>query len=121
MRYLTLFNRTSKVLEGVWDGRIHMIKPGRNEFPETLAYKFRDQHPLMGSQDPYSLEKEYLCAIEEEGDPLTPIEQSDSIELMDRSRLKNALPVIVVQGEGLYRPRQDAPKSLPSSTDFVKP
>lgn len=123
MRYLTLFNRTSKVLEGMWDGKVHLIQPGRNQFSETLAYKFRDQHPVMGSQDPYSLEKQYLCTIEEEGEPTTPIEQSDAIELLNRKALKNAIPVVVIQGEGLYsRNAYDGgAKSLPADSSFVKP
>jgi len=121
MRYLTLFNRTSKTLEGVWDGKIHKIEPGPNSFPEVMAYKFHDQHPLMGSQDPYTLEKEYLCTIVEEGELTTPLEQSDAIELMDRSKLRNAVPVVVVQGNGLYRPNIDGSKPLGNDTSFVKP
>ena len=123
MRYLTLFNRTSRVLEGMWDGRVHLIQPGRNQFPEVIAWKFRDQHPLMGSQDPYSLEKQYLCTIEEEGEPTSPLEQSDSIELLDRSKLRNPIPVVVVQGQGLYSPHQDgrgAPQ-VDTNMGFIKP
>lgn len=104
MRYVTLVNRTSKILNGTWDGKHHNIHPGKNSFPETMANKFKEQNPVMGSQDPYSLELQYLCGIEEDGDDISPIEQSDKIELMDRSKLRNAVPVVVVQGEGLFRP-----------------
>lgn len=103
MRYVTLINRTSKILEGTWDGKHHNIHPGKNSFPEAMAQKFKEQNPVMGSQDPYSLELQYLCGIEEDGDNTSPIEQSDKIELMDRSKLRNAIPVVVVQGDGLFR------------------
>jgi hypothetical protein len=107
MRYVTLVNRTSKILNGTWDGRTHNIHPGKNSFPEFMAYKFKDQNPIMGSQDPYSLELQYLCGVEEDGDDISPIEQTDKVELLDRAKLRNAIPVVVVQGEGLYRPNVD--------------
>lgn len=107
MRYVTLVNRSSKILEGTWDGKHHNIHPGKNSFPETMAQKFKEQNPVMGSQDPYSLELQYLCGIEEDGDDCSPIEQSDRIELLDRSKLRNPIPVVVVQGNGLYSPAID--------------
>jgi hypothetical protein len=114
MRYVTLVNRTSKILNGTWDGRSYNIHPGKNSFPETMAGKFKDQNPIMGSQDPYSLELQYLCGIEEDGDDCSPIEQSDKIELMDRSRMRNAIPVVVIQGEGLYSRQRDGNAPAPS-------
>jgi hypothetical protein len=120
MRYVTLVNRTSKILTGTWDGKTHNIHPGKNSFPEFMAQKFKDQNPIMGSQDPYSMELQYLVGIEEEGDPTSPVEQSDKIELLDRSRLRNAVPVVVIQGEGLYNRNRDgggAP-SIDSKTGF---
>lgn len=78
MQYVTLVNRTKGNLEGVWDGRRYAIVPGKNSFPEIQAMKFKEQNPINGSEDPYSLIRDYLCGIEEWGDPLTPIEQSDS-------------------------------------------
>lgn len=110
MEYRTIVNRTSKTLEGVWDGRRYAITPGKHSFPATMAYKFKYQHPRMGTMDPYTSEMEYLIGIEEDNDPITPVEQTDAIEHLDRSRLRNAIPVVVVQGNGLYSKRDDGPK-----------
>lgn len=121
MRYVTLVNRTQRVLEGFWDGKVHLIHPGKNQFPETLAYKFKAQHPVMGSQDPYTLEMQYLLGVEDEGDPITPIEQSDSIELLDRSKLRNPVPVVVVEANGLFRPSERTAGLSNDGPGFSKP
>lgn len=108
MEYKTLINRTTKKLEGVWDGRTYIIPPGRNSYPATMAYKFKYQNPRMGTQDPYSMDMEYLCGIEEDNDPISPTEQTNAIEQLNRGALKNAIPVVVVAGEGLYSRREVA-------------
>jgi hypothetical protein len=120
---VTLVNRSTKTLKGTWDGRHYDIGPGRHEFAELKAMKFRDQNPVMGSEDPYSGEKKYLMGIVEHGDDITPVEQSDSISLQDLSEKIRSGEYKVVKGNGLYRPMQDAP-STPAFTpdlNFVKP
>jgi hypothetical protein len=81
----------------------------------------------MGSEDPYTLQKQYLIGIVELGDDITPIEQSNAIELQDRSKLNDGRTYEVVKGTGLYRPATDRAEPLPSgaggpvSSAFVNP
>lgn len=108
MQYVTLVNRTSKNLVGTWNGRQYTIAPGKHEFPEAQANKFKEQNPVMGSEHPYTLEKQYLCGIVEYKDDISPIEQTNAVERIDRSKVfgdnKN---VTLVSGEGLYSVSQD--------------
>lgn len=124
MEYVTLVNRSSKTLIGTWDGRRHELKPGKHSFPEIQAVKFKDQNPVMGSEDPYTLEKLYLLGIEEHGDDCSPIEQSDAIERFDRKKVGGP-PVEVIAGNGLYRPATDSSRPLisggPVDSSFEKP
>lgn len=100
---VTLVNRSSKTLEGTWDGKHYKIAPGKHSFPLHMALKFKDQNPVMGSLDPQTLHIDYLLGIEEEGDDLFPIEQSQAVEKWDRSRLTGARPSEIVPGDnGLY-------------------
>lgn len=118
-----MINRTSKTLEGLWDGKRHAIVPGKNSFPEMQAMKFKEQHPVMGSEDPYTLDKEYLLGIEENNDPISPIEQSASVERFNRAKIGGP-PVEVVRGNGLYSTAMDSkPFSVGGAAEssFVKP
>ena len=82
--YVTLINRSSKDLIGRYDGKEHLIKAGsRTSYPSHLAEKFKDQNPVMGSENYYSMDKQYLLAIEEYGDDTSPIEQTDKTALID--------------------------------------
>lgn len=113
--FVTLVNRTSKNLSGTWDGRQFTITPGQHNFQEIQALKFKEQNPIMGSEDPYTLQKEYLLGIVEHGDDISPTEQTTNIERWNRSKLVGAKPVEVVQGNGLYRPGGiDAESRLPA-------
>lgn len=118
---VTLVNRTSKTLEGTWDGRHYPIAPGKHAFADYLAQKFKDQNPLMGSEDQYSLSTESLLGIEEYNDDCSPIEQSPVIERFDRNRIPGAAAkVSIVPGiNGLYAAERSAP--LPTDGGFVKP
>ncbi len=122
-QYLTLVNRTSKNLNGTWNGRQYTIAPGKHEFPEHQALKFKEQNPLMGSEHPYTLEKTYLIGIVEYKDDCTPLEQSTAVERIDRSKvIGSAKDVEVVQGNGLYAPQIDkAPLPPISGGAFVDP
>lgn len=113
MQYVTLVNRSSKVLKGTWDGRHFDLAPGQHQFPEIQAVKFKEQNPVMGSEDPYTLQKEYLCGIVEHHDDISPIEQTESLERWNRSKLMGAKPVEIVKGNGIYTPSLDAPNRLP--------
>lgn len=128
MNYVTLANRSSKTLTGTWNGVRTPIPPypAKIAVPEIVAQKYMDQNPVMGSENPYTLEKTYLLGIEELGHDCSPIEQSDAIERFDRTKLVGALPVEVVRGNGLYSPAIDASRPLdpaqgPISSSFSKP
>jgi hypothetical protein len=72
MQYVTLVNRSTKTLSGTWDGREYKIPPGKNSFPSAMAEKFKLQNPIKGTQDPYSLDCQYLLGIVELNDPIDP-------------------------------------------------
>lgn len=121
MQFVTLINRTSKSLQGVWDGKHYDLKPGKHSFPEVQALKFRDQNPIMGSENPRTLQKQYLLGIEEHGDDCTPVEQSESMTLEDLSAKLKSGELRVVQGNGLYNPFRDGAAPMPLDSNFVKP
>lgn len=125
MNVVTLVNRTSKSLKGTWDGRHYDIVPGKHSFPEIQAVKFKEQNPLMGSEDYYSGEKQYLIGIEEHGDPLTPIEQSDSLTLANITEKLASGEYKIVKGNGLFSVNDKVPNPLmphgPAEGTFVKP
>lgn len=123
MEYVTLVNRSSKNLNGTWAGRQREITPGQHQFPLIEALKYKEQNPVMGSEDPYTMQKEYLIGIVEHGDDISPIEQTSSIERWNRTKLIGAKPVEVVKGNGLYVPAVDAgkPLSTDGASGFVPP
>lgn len=120
----TVVNRTSKTLYGTWDGRKYPIAPGKHEFPDYKAMKFRDQNPQMGSEDVRTGHIEYLLGVIEEGDDISPIEQTDAVEKWDRKTLGGSKQVEIVAGDnGLYSRNQLAagPESKgPITTGFTK-
>lgn len=123
---VTLVNRSSKALIGTWDGKHYIINPGKHEFPDYKAYKFKDQNPVMGSEDVRTGHVDYLIGIIEEGDPIDPIEQNpNAVEKWDRKTLGGKKQVEIVPGDnGLYSRAQlaDPPgaKSGPVTTGFDK-
>ena len=108
-QHVTLVNRTSKTLKGVWNAIQYDLAPGKHSFSEVMAEKFKAQNPVMGTGDldPYSLAANSLLGIEEYGDDCSPIEQSDSIERCHPSLHRR--PVEVVPGDnGIYSVRDVA-------------
>jgi len=120
MEFLTVVNRTSRPLSCTWDGKQVVAQPGKSSQPATIARKLKYDNPIMGSDDPMTGQLQYLIGIEEEGDPTTPIEQSDEIELYNRKLQKNAVPIVIVPGntQGMYN---IARSSLPIDGQFVSP
>lgn len=107
--FVTLVNRTNDTLEGTYDGRPFLIKPGKSEQPRDRAIKFVEQNIIMGSEDPRTGQSIYKLGVEEmhmDCTPLTPefIAQFDgSVEKWDRSKLTGSRPSQVVEGDnGLY-------------------
>lgn len=124
MEHVTLVNRTSQVLEGVWDGRVYKIKPGENHFDKIMARKFKEQNPVMGSEDPRSGEMLYKLGIVEDENPVDNLPDeflaqfASFIERWDRSKLVGARPSMIVAGDnGLYnRQTWTAPQPPTPST-----
>lgn len=120
--YVTLVNRTTKNLQGVWDGRHYDIAPGKHSYPEIQAMKFKDQNPVMGSEDPYTLTKQYLIGIVEFGDDVTPIEQSSAPVLSAEIVARIAKgELVVVKANNPFNRFQDATAPLGNDSTFVKP
>lgn len=121
-QHVTLVNRSSKTLQGTWDGRHYEIAPGQHSFPEIQALKFKDQNPIFGTRDPFTMVNECLIGIVEHGDDCTPIEQSTATELIDRKRLPaDQQKVEVVTGTGMFSRHVDASSALPIDNGFSKP
>ncbi len=109
---VTLINRTSKPLRAMFDGQRFAFKPGPNPGVPIVVVQFaKDQNPVMGTQDRYEYEgSQYLVGVAEWGDDVSPIEQSDAIERLDRSSIedegKTAVPgpkVRVRRSEAIHR------------------
>lgn len=121
MQYVTVVNRTKKPLEGVWDGHRYAIPVGKSSHPAIVAEAAKRQNPVMGSEDPYTMEMDYLVGIEEYGDDCSPIEQSPAIERFSRDKLVGAKETEVVPGKtGIYSVR-DVAASLSLDGNFVAP
>lgn len=123
MELLTVVNRTKRPLSGKWDGRDYTVPPGKSSHPAVIAEAIKRANPIMGSDDALTGQLQSLIGIEEQGDPITPIEQSDEIELYNRRLQANAVPIMIVPGNtGLYAVRgQDVTAPLPSDHALVKP
>lgn len=120
---VTVLNRSSKVCEGTWDGRTYQFEPGRKyQFTRLQGDKFKAQNPVMGSEDPRTGNMLYLLAIEEDGDDLTLIDQTDAIEKWDRSLLPpGAKDVNIVPGRnGIYSGRDVHSGVVAKDSAFVK-
>lgn len=105
MEVVTVVNRTSKIVKGTWDGRPRDIQPhGRIALPLLAAEAFKRQNVVMGSEDPSDGSMLYLVGIEEHGDDISPIEQTNAITRMNRKAL--GFDEEVVKGKtGLYSGR----------------
>lgn len=123
-QFLTIVNRTQKALEGTWDGRHYKIPPGRSQYPQIQAEKFKAQNPVMGSGSDDLDGLDYLIGIEEYNDPITPLEQSTSKELWNRASLGAAMQnVSIVDGKNGLFSRTSVSSNLPDASQhgFVPP
>lgn len=121
---MTAVNRSSKPLKYTWTGIHYEMKPGKHFIPEQNALAFKNQNPIMGSDDETTGNFQYLVGIEEEpySDDCSPVEQADLIELYNRKHLRDALPVMVVAGKaGMYAPRGQGAALPIDGTGFVDP
>ena len=122
---VTIVNRTSKVLSGVWNGRPYDIPLGESRWTLKEAEAFKRQNPVMGSGDPRDTEAgmtgrmQYLIGIKEQNNPITPIEQTGAVERWNRTRLTGSKPSEIVPGDnGLYSGRAASSAPLPLNTSF---
>jgi hypothetical protein len=86
---VTLVNRTKAPLKVTFDGQDIPIAPGPNHgFPAIAVRHAKAQNPRMGTQHPFDPTRfESLVGVDGTTDPITPLEQSDAVELLDRSKL----------------------------------
>lgn len=95
---VTVVNRTSKKLNGCFDGKHYTLPPG--EIPGRYTYEqalfFRAQNPIMGKSSPlddWNTRSEYLIGIKESGDDCSPTEQTNAPQRWDSD---------LVNGRGRY-------------------
>lgn len=122
---VTIVNRTSKMLQGTWNGRPYDIPPGESRFSRLEAVAFRYQNPIMGRGTPledWSVRSEYLIGIKEDGDPITPVEQTNAPQRWDSEILNGSNTEVIRPRGGSYTPevRQNVPLATPDG-GFTKP
>ncbi len=121
--FVTVVNRTTKTLKGVWNGRHFDITPGKHGYPLIVAEAIKRQNPIMGSGNDWT-EALYLVGIEEFGDDVSPIEQSPAVERMNSAVLhgdKQMTPVM--KPTGMYSRNEMRPIEVnsPVESSFEKP
>lgn len=119
MRYVTAVNRSSKPLRCTYNGQRHTLPPGKNYLPEVMAYAFKNQNPIMGSDDMYG-NLSSLVGIEEDLDDTSPAEQTDKIELFNRDEGQHV--IIMPARGGLFRPGSESRIAVqgPAAGNFTK-
>lgn len=88
---VTAVNRSSKRLSWNFNGVSHVLLPNQ-EKPMNITYVLYGirRNPVMGTQDPqFEQQAQSLIGIKEYAEmyPVDPIEQSDALEALDRSKL----------------------------------
>lgn len=91
-----VINRTSHTLIATKDSRQYYIPPGRSPLRSDIVPYAKEQNPIPGTEDPFSLQVQSLIAVEGTADPTEhiPDEVLDAIkggERIDRSRLSKML------------------------------
>lgn len=110
MELVTVVNRTSKTVQGTWDGKPYLIAAhDRVALPIVVAEAIKRQNVVMGSEDPYTGEMEYLVAVVEQNDPQDPIEQTRVITRMNRAPIAKPDETTMEGRTGLYSLRDLAP------------
>lgn len=86
---LCLINRTEHTLKYTKDGRDFTLAPGENYVNSDHVRFARNQNPLMGTQDPYSLATQFLVGIKGKDD-CSPI-GDEILAMMPNERLDRSL------------------------------
>ena len=121
--FVTVVNRTSKLLHATYDGKPYDLPPGETRLPRVVALYARFQNPIMGKGTPmedWNIRSEYLIGIKEDKDPITPIEQTTAPQRWDTEALSGPDMQIVRPRGGMIEVRQ--PQATVQDTGgFVKP
>lgn len=111
---VTVGNRSKQVLTIMYGGRQYDLPPYPKvvHLPAMVAAAGLNQHPVMGTENPYNPhEVQYLLYVEEWNKlPKTPLEQSDAVERIDRSMLpkdRQKTQTITAAGRPMIEHRQD--------------
>jgi formylglycine-generating enzyme required for sulfatase activity len=120
---VTVVNRTMRKLEVRVDGETVVLEPrSETKLPRFVAEMACRQHPVMGTEDPYNPRAfDMLVGVREWKHDCTPIEQSDSVERLDRSALADeaARGAKVVKGRASVASRRLVEATPPSNdVDF---
>ena len=116
----TLVNRTKGPLSVTFDGRQHVLKPGANHVPRALVMMAYHQHRIMGTEDPLNpRDFQSLVGCAEMRHPVTPIEQSEAIEALDRSLVVGAgdKAEVITVGRGGRKFRSAVAVEAPGAAD----
>lgn len=107
--FVFIVNRTSQILSYVYGAKTFSLRPGINERPYEHVYFAKNQNPLRGSLSKFGGgSQQFLVGVqvpegstEKQKDDLSPLEQSGSPELIDRTDdLAEGGEVISVRGRG---------------------
>ncbi len=123
----TLVNRTSDDLEVIWDGQPFILHPGVNEnVPQVVALFAKRQHPVMGTENPYSWDI-IDCKVgikvakgdtqKDDISKLTAADLNKSVERLDRTHL----PAASVEDSGMRISRASigGPKPSPHVSNIT--
>ena len=119
---VTVVNRTSRALEGVFDSQQFYFPPNSEvSLLASAAEMCKRQNIQMGSRNPQDpREAVYLLGLREWGDDISPIEQrTDVIEGMDRSLLDEDAQHVEVRGGRRRRSRAEV--ALPVTEGGLNP
>ena len=121
---VTIVNRTSKLLHGTWDGKPHDLPPGEYRCSRLEALAFRFQNPVMGRGTPledWASKSEYLIGIVDDGDDISPIEQSSAPQRWDSGLVNGSNVEVIRPRGGGFSPEQRSILSPAGDEGFVKP
>ena len=123
---VTVFNRSSEVLQGTWDGKHYDLVPGEQprQFTRLQASAFRFQNPQKGHGTPFedwSSKSVYLISIVEDGDPMESLEQSDAPQRWDTYLVNGPNTEVIRPRGGAGQPEVRQPQQTMRDSGFVKP
>lgn len=101
MAIVTLHNRYHEPFVGMYDGQDYVVADKDIALPDYIARHLRRQSIIR--DNPISGEADYLLAVLEDGDPVTPVEVIPA-DTFDRSDTDWAKTKIIPSGVRHFRP-----------------